>query len=160
MLSTNQLQLAFQADLIDVVCVNRYYGWYIDMGKLDWINQSVYWDITQWSDKYKRPILVTEYGADSLPGLNQEPSVDFSEQYQNDLIVRTHHAFDVLRSEHRLAGEMIWNFADFMTGMTTTRAVGNHKGVFTRTRQAKMAAYTLRNRYLSLFNQTDLEIWK
>ncbi|XGW20277.1 hypothetical protein V3C99_003803 [Haemonchus contortus] len=148
------------ADLIDVISVNRYYGWYIDMGKLDWINQSVYWDIAQWSDKYKRPIIVTEYGADSLPGLNQEPSVDFSEQYQNDLIIRTHHAFDVLRKEHRLAGEMIWNFADFMTAMTTTRAVGNHKGVFTRTRQAKMAAYTLRNRYLSLFNQTDLEIWK
>lgn len=61
----------FQADLIDVICVNRYYGWYIDMGQLDWINQSVYWDISQWSEKYKRPILVTEYGADSLPGLNQ-----------------------------------------------------------------------------------------
>ncbi|KAL6729048.1 hypothetical protein Aduo_000140 [Ancylostoma duodenale] len=148
------------ADLMDVICVNRYYGWYIDMGQLDWINQSVYWDIAQWSEKYKRPILVTEYGADSLPGLNQEPSVDFSEQYQNDLIVRTHHAFDALRKDHRLAGEMIWNFADFMTGMTTTRAVGNHKGVFTRTRQAKMAAYTLRKRYLSLFNQTGLEIWR
>ncbi|WKX91034.1 hypothetical protein Q1695_009680 [Nippostrongylus brasiliensis] len=147
------------ADMLDVICVNRYYGWYIDMGKLEWINQSVYWDISQWSEKYKRPILVTEYGADSLPGLNQEPSVDFSEQYQNDLIIRTHQAFDALRRDHRLAGEMIWNFADFMTGMTTTRAVGNHKGVFTRTRQAKMAAYTLRNRYLSLHNQTDLELW-
>ncbi|KHJ83515.1 glycosyl hydrolase family 2, TIM barrel domain protein [Oesophagostomum dentatum] len=148
------------ADLIDIIGVNRYYGWYIDMGQLDWVNQSVYWDLAQWSEKYKRPILVTEYGADSLPGLNQEPSVDFSEQYQNDLIVRTHQAFDALRREHRLAGEMIWNFADFMTGMTTTRAVGNHKGVFTRTRQAKMAAYTLRNRYLSLFDQRNLDIWK
>ncbi|KAK6727978.1 hypothetical protein RB195_005562 [Necator americanus] len=148
------------ADLLDVISVNRYYGWYIDMGQLDWINQSVYWDIAQWSERYKRPIMVTEYGADSLPGLNQEPSVDFSEQYQNDLIVRTHHAFDALRKDHHLAGEMIWNFADFMTGMTTTRAVGNHKGVFTRSRQAKMAAYTLRTRYLSLFNQTNLELWK
>ncbi|KAK5986991.1 Beta-glucuronidase [Trichostrongylus colubriformis] len=64
-----------EADLLDVICVNRYYGWYIDMGKLDWINQSVYWDIAQWSDKYKRPILVTEYGADSLPGLNQVNSI-------------------------------------------------------------------------------------
>ncbi|KAK6036029.1 hypothetical protein COOONC_26466, partial [Cooperia oncophora] len=89
-----------------------------------------------------------------------EPSIGFSEQYQNDLIVRTHHAFDVLRSEHRLAGEMIWNFADFMTSMSPLRAAGNHKGVFTRTRQAKMAAYTLRDRYLSLFNQTALEIWE
>ncbi|KHJ82342.1 glycosyl hydrolase family 2, TIM barrel domain protein [Oesophagostomum dentatum] len=59
------------ADLIDIIGVNRYYGWYIDMGQLDWVNQSVYWDLAQWSEKYKRPILVTEYGADSLPGLNQ-----------------------------------------------------------------------------------------
>uniref|UniRef100_A0A158P760 Beta-glucuronidase n=1 Tax=Angiostrongylus cantonensis TaxID=6313 RepID=A0A158P760_ANGCA len=148
------------ADLLDIICVNRYYGWYINMGELDWINQSVYWDISQWSEKYKRPVLVTEYGAESLPGLNQEPSVSFSEQYQNELIIRTHQAFDALRNSHILAGEMIWNFADFMTGMTTSRAVGNHKGIFTRTRQAKMAAYTLRDRYLTLLNQTNLELWE
>ncbi|KAJ1363600.1 hypothetical protein KIN20_023497 [Parelaphostrongylus tenuis] len=148
------------ADLVDIICVNRYYGWYINMGELDWINQSVYWDFFQWSDKYKRPVLVTEYGAESIPGLNQEPSVAFSEQYQNDLIIRTHQAFDALRNSHILAGEMIWNFADFMTAMSVTRAVGNHKGVFTRTRQAKMAAYTLRKRYLTLSNQTDLELWR
>ncbi|KAE9419464.1 hypothetical protein Angca_002546, partial [Angiostrongylus cantonensis] len=106
------------ADLLDIICVNRYYGWYINMGELDWINQSVYWDISQWSEKYKRPVLVTEYGAESLPGLNQEPSVSFSEQYQNELIIRTHQAFDALRNSHILAGEMIWNFADFMTGMS------------------------------------------
>ncbi|VDM83370.1 unnamed protein product [Strongylus vulgaris] len=91
--------------------------------------------------------------------MGKEPSVDFSEQYQNELIIQHHHAFDTLRNEHRLAGEMIWNFADFMTDMSILRAVGNHKGVFTRDRQAKIAAYTLRNRYLSLFNQTELEKW-
>ena len=88
------------------------------MGYLDWVNQSVYWDINLWHDTFKRPIMVTEYGADSLPGLNQEPSIDFSEQYQNDVVKRTHQAFDELRKEKILAGEMIWNFADFMTGMS------------------------------------------
>ncbi|CAI5438651.1 unnamed protein product [Caenorhabditis angaria] len=147
------------ADLMDFICVNRYYGWYIDMGQMEWINQSVYWDLSLWKETFKKPLMVTEYGADSILGLNQEPSVDFSEQYQSELIHQTHLAFDALRKDHTITGEMIWNFADFMTGMTTTRAVGNHKGVFTRTRQAKMAAYTLRNRYLSLFNQTDLPLW-
>uniref|UniRef100_A0A1I7XGY4 Glyco_hydro_2_C domain-containing protein n=1 Tax=Heterorhabditis bacteriophora TaxID=37862 RepID=A0A1I7XGY4_HETBA len=46
-----------------------------------------------------------------------EPSIDFSEQYQNDLIMKTHQAFDALRKDHIITGEMIWNFADFMTGM-------------------------------------------
>lgn len=45
----------------------------------------------------------------------QEPSRDFSEQYQNDLLNRTHAAFDILRADKTIAGEMIWNFADFMT---------------------------------------------
>ncbi|CAI4224312.1 unnamed protein product [Auanema sp. JU1783] len=141
------------ADLMDIICVNRYYGWYIDMGHLDWVNQSVYWDISLWHQTFNKPIIVTEYGADSMPGLNQEPSVDFSEQYQNELIERTHEAFDALRAQDILSGEMIWNFADFMTGMSTTRAVGNHKGVFTRGRQPKIAAYTLRRRYGKLFRQ-------
>ncbi|EFO83773.1 hypothetical protein CRE_14244 [Caenorhabditis remanei] len=147
------------ADLMDFICVNRYYGWYIDMGYIPWINQSVYWDISLWRETFHKPIIVTEYGADSIPGLNQEPSVDFSEQYQNEVIQETHHAFDALHKDHTITGEMIWNFADFMTGMTTTRAVGNHKGVFTRSRQAKISAYTLRNRYLKRFDQSNLEIW-
>ncbi|CAB3410919.1 unnamed protein product [Caenorhabditis bovis] len=147
------------ADLMDFICVNRYYGWYIDMGYLNWVNQSVYWDLSLWKETFKKPIIVTEYGADSLPGLNQEPSINFSEQYQEQIIRETHHAFDALRRDHSIAGEMIWNFADFMTGMTTTRAVGNHKGIFTRTRQAKMAAYTLRQRYLRLHAQHSLELW-
>ncbi|EGT57606.1 hypothetical protein CAEBREN_12535 [Caenorhabditis brenneri] len=147
------------ADLMDFICVNRYYGWYIDMGYIPWINQSVYWDISLWRETFHKPIMVTEYGADSIPGLNQEPAVDFSEQYQNEVIQETHHAFDALIKDHTITGEMIWNFADFMTGMTTTRAVGNHKGVFTRSRQAKIAAYTLRNRYNKKLDQTNLEIW-
>ncbi|CAJ0953303.1 unnamed protein product, partial [Mesorhabditis belari] len=141
------------ADLLDIVCVNRYYGWYDDMGYLDTINQSVIWDYTNWREKFGKPILVTEYGADSIVGLNQFPSVDFSEQYQNDLVKETHKAFDYLRANNVITGEMIWNFADFMTSMTALRAVGNHKGVFTRNRQAKMAAYTLRDRYLKLLKQ-------
>ncbi|PAV80579.1 hypothetical protein WR25_19121 [Diploscapter pachys] len=143
------------ADLLDIICVNRYYGWYINMGSLDWVNSSLIYDIAQWKEIFRKPIIITEYGADSISGLNQEPSIDFSEQYQNEIIMKTHEAFDVLRQQNILAGEMIWNFADFMTGMSTTRAVGNHKGVFTRNRQAKMAAYTLRKRYLGLLDQTE-----
>ncbi|VDK21395.1 unnamed protein product [Anisakis simplex] len=83
----------------------------------------------------------------------QEPSRDFSEQYQNDLLDRTHEAFDFLRMDNTIGGEMIWNFADFMTAQGVTRAVGNHKGVLTRTRQPKMAAYTMKRRYERLARQ-------
>uniref|UniRef100_A0A183TWZ2 Glyco_hydro_2_C domain-containing protein n=1 Tax=Toxocara canis TaxID=6265 RepID=A0A183TWZ2_TOXCA len=92
--------------------------------------------------------------------LFQEPSRDFSEQYQNDLLDRTHTAFDILRINKTIAGEMIWNFADFMTAQDVTRAVGNHKGVLTRTRQTKMAAYTLKRRYEKLSLEEQLSVFK
>jgi beta-glucuronidase len=41
-------------------------------------------------------------------------------------------------------GGHVWNFADFRTAQHHRRVVLNHKGVFTRTRDPKMAAWTLR----------------
>lgn len=79
---------------------------------------------------------------------------------------------DYLYSKNLLAGEMIWNFADFMTDqccfiikkklylisfyflkfLALTRVVGNHKGVLTRTRQPKPSAYILKKRYFNRKN--------
>ena len=38
----------------------------------------------------------------------------------------------------------MWNFADFGTAQAVHRPGGNHKGVFTRDRQPKAAAWLLR----------------
>ena len=51
-----------------------------------------------------------------------------------------------------MIGEMIWNFADFMTRPDLKRAWGNRKGIFTRDRHPKASAHLLRERYLSLAN--------
>ncbi len=58
--------------------------------------------------------------------------MDFSQTYQMELLRQSHLAFDDLRAQGILIGEMIWNFADFMTAQSTIRAGGNHKGVFQR----------------------------
>ena len=47
-------------------------------------------------------------------------------------------------------GEMIWNFADFMTKQEITRVLGNRKGIFTRQRQPKAAAHIMKQRYWHL----------
>ena len=44
-------------------------------------------------------------------------------------------------------GEHVWNLADFKTKQTYTRVRGNRKGVFTKDRQPKMAAYFLKQRW-------------
>jgi beta-glucuronidase len=64
-------------------------------------------------------------------------------------------AFDTLRDENVLIGEMIWNFADFMTRQEVKRAWGNRKGVFTRDRHPKASAHLLRERYLALAQGLD-----
>lgn len=43
------------------------------------------------------------------------PGRDFSEEYHVEVLKKTHEAFDELRKNKMIAGEMIWNFADFMT---------------------------------------------
>ena len=53
-------------------------------------------------------------------------------------------AFD--RNEF-VIGEHVWAFADFATKQGLTRIGGNKKGIFTRQRQPKAAAFTLRERW-------------
>ncbi|KAB7495571.1 Beta-glucuronidase, partial [Armadillidium nasatum] len=84
-----------------------------------------------------------------------DPPFTWSEEYQGRLMIENFKAFDTLRESGFFFGEMIWNFADFMTVQGTNRVGGNRKGVFTRERQPKLSAHLLRERYLSLANQTS-----
>ena len=60
-----------------MICVNKYYGWYSDAGLLDLITYQLVNDLTLWWQRYGKPIVVTEYGADTIPGLHQVPiSID------------------------------------------------------------------------------------
>jgi len=118
---------------------------------LELINYQLTNDIRNWRSVRNKPIIVTEYGADTLPGYHQNPSFIWTEEYQTDLMIENFKAFDTVRIEDGyLAGELIWNFADFMTKQDYTRAVGNHKGIFTRQRQPKSSAHLMRKRYLDL----------
>ncbi|RXG54329.1 Beta-glucuronidase [Armadillidium vulgare] len=91
----------------------------------------------------------------SFATVNFDPPFTWSEEYQGRLMIENFKAFDTLRESGFFFGEMIWNFADFMTVQGTNRVGGNRKGVFTRERQPKLSAHLLRERYLSLANQTS-----
>ncbi|XP_037069999.1 beta-glucuronidase-like [Pollicipes pollicipes] len=143
------------APLIDVVCANRYFGWYSDTGHTEVIELQSEHFFTLWHETFHKPVINSEYGADTVAGLHEEPTFVFSEEYQTQLMARNFHAFEAMRARGWFAGEMIWNFADFMTKQDTTRVVGNRKGIFTRQRQPKMAAHLLRSRYWGLARLTD-----
>lgn len=138
---------------VDVVCVNIYFGWYSENGHTEVIEYGVEDVIDTLHTYYNKPVMVTEYGAESLPGLHVSPSFAYSEEYQRDLLAAHHNVFDKIKGK-TLAGEMIWNFADFLIDQEVRWPYGCHKGLFTRQRQPKFGAHIVRQRYHKLMNRT------
>ncbi len=132
------------ADLLDVVCINKYYSWYEDSGMLDVIEYQAEKELTLWYENYHKPIIITEYGADSISGFHSVPSVMFTEEYQIEMVKRFNKVFDKLDF---VIGEHLWAFADFATKQGTTRVIGNKKGIFTRERNPKSIAFQLKERW-------------
>ena len=52
---------------MDVVCVNRYYGWYNLSGDLDAACYGLNLELDFW-EKQNKPVMITEYGADAVAG--------------------------------------------------------------------------------------------
>ena len=53
----------------DVLMLNRYYGWYVHTGDLDAAELAWEQELQGWASEGK-PIIITEYGADTFPGLH------------------------------------------------------------------------------------------
>ena len=132
------------ADLFDVVMLNRYYGWYVNTGDLPAAERALEAELNAWVAKLGKPIIMTEYGADTLSGLHGVLAEPWTEEYQADLLAMSHRVFDRIDA---VVGEQIWNFADFATSSGVLRVDGNKKGVFTRDRRPKASAYSLRRRW-------------
>ncbi|MGV0836345.1 beta-glucuronidase [Mycolicibacterium thermoresistibile] len=132
------------SDLFDVLMLNRYYGWYVDTGDLANAEHHLEAELRGWTEKYTKPIIFTEYGGDTMPGVHSVIPNVWSEEYQVELLKMTHRVFDRFDA---VVGEHIWNFADFATGQSISRVDGNKKGVFTRDRRPKAAAHHLRRRW-------------
>lgn len=127
---------------LDLVCVNRYFGWYSEPGDLDRACRRLSEDLDSLHRRFKKPVLVTEFGADALPGHHSEPPEMFSEEYQAGMIARY---LEVLARKPFVAGAHVWNLCDFKTAQATHRpGAMNWKGVFTRDRRPKLAAHLLR----------------
>jgi beta-glucuronidase len=131
-------------DLFDLVMINRYYGWYEDIGDLATAEPALEAELRAWAAKHGKPIIITEYGADAVTGLHGAVPVPWTEEYQAQLLDMYHRVFDRVDA---VVGEHVWVFADFATPDGIKRVAGNRKGVFTRDREPKAAAFLLRRRW-------------
>lgn len=135
-------------DLVDVICLNRYYAWYVDHGDLAKGEVGLSQELLEWQKKFpNKPILMTEYGADTLPGLHSMWDIPYTEEFQCSFYEMSHRVFDEIPN---LVGEQVWNFADFETNLMIFRIQGNHKGLFSRNRQPKHVVGLFKERWSAI----------
>lgn len=127
---------------LDLLCLNRYNGWKSETAQLDLGCQVLTRELDEVYARYHKPIIITEFGAEAFPGCHAEPPAMFSEEYQAETIARI---IQVLNSKPYVVGQHVWCLCDFKTSQEVRRVGGiNHKDVFTRDRQPKLAAHRLR----------------
>lgn len=136
------------AELIDVIALNRYYGWYVDGGDLEQAKIKFRKELEGWNKRCPgKPIMFTEYGADTVAGLHDVDAVMFTEEYQIEYYQANHEVIDEFPN---FVGEQVWNFADFQTSQGVIRVQGNKKGIFTRERKPKSVAFELKKRWTNI----------
>ena len=128
---------------MDIVFINRYYGWYNLSGDLETAKYALRMELDWWAEKGK-PVILSEYGADTIAGLHGAVAEMFTEEFQREFY-RVYS--ECLDERDFVVGEMPWNFADFSTCQGPMRAGGNRKGLFTRDRRPKLAAHYFRDRW-------------
>lgn len=128
---------------MDVICVNRYYGWYNLSGDLETAKYAINLELDFW-ETIDKPLILSEYGADTISGLHGVSPEMFSEEFQAEYYEAIGECLD---ARDFVVGELPWTFADFSTQQGPMRAGGNRKGLFTRDRQPKLAAHVLRRRW-------------
>ena len=136
------------AKLSDVICLNRYYGWYFGGPDIEASREPLVKELQAW-EKLGKPLMFTEYGADTVMGFHDVTPVMYTEEYQVDYYKMNNEVFDQFKF---VVGEQAWNFADFMTSQGMLRVQGNKKGLFTRDRKPKLAAHYFKDRWNSIPN--------
>ncbi len=124
----------------DIIGMNRYHGWYSEPAQLDRATARLRADFDAVA-MHGKPIVLFEFGADAMAGQHASHDQMFTEEYQMRFIEAY---WREIVAHPALAGGHVWNFADFRTAQHGRRVVHNLKGVFTRTREPKMAAWALR----------------
>lgn len=133
------------SDLVDVLCINRYYGWYIASGQLRLAEEYFTNELKEWSEKYpNKPMMLTEYGADTIAGMHEIIPTMFTEEFQVEFYKSNHKVIDKFPF---ICGEQVWSFSDFSVSQNIYRVNGNKKGIFTSNRKPKKAANYLKERW-------------
>lgn len=146
--SSNKYQGDVCTDLVDVVSMNPYPGWYDSTDETISTIDRVRPVFTKLSEDMPkdRPFLITETGAEAIYGFRDHLKTYWSEDYQAEML--TEACRYVLESDD-CAGISMWHFSDarsYVSGpYIYSRARGfNNKGVLDEYRRPKQSWYALK----------------
>jgi len=63
--------IEYLGSLIDVIMINKYFGWYQNLGITATITSDLIDMISHWYQKHKKLLIISEYGAESISGFHQ-----------------------------------------------------------------------------------------
>jgi len=130
----------FFADYVDIVNFNEYVGWYDGMPEKC--------DRTEWTIKYNKPVMISEFGAGALQGNYGDVNTRFTEEHQADLYNRT---LQMLSKIPQFRGVSPWILYDFRSPKRVLPGIQdgwNRKGVYGQNGTKKKAFFVLRDFYL------------
>jgi beta-glucuronidase len=131
----------------DVIGLNRYFGWYTEPVDLNHAVNRLDTELEAIHERFGKPIIMTEFGADTIEGYHATTAQMFTEEFQIALLMA--YAGKLAEKDY-CAGMHVWNFGDFRTPQHFRRVVLNKKGVFTRSRDPKGAAFALKRYWTAL----------
>ena len=144
-------------DLVDVVAVNTYPGWYhhtpVEIPSvLDDLARMI--DAKGFADK---PLMIGEIGAAALWGWRDWHAGRYSEQYQADVLDRA--LKHLLDESGRWCGVAVWQFCDVRSTESLALALGrprgfNNKGLVDEYRRPKMAYDVVKRHYRAARGKT------
>ncbi|MCK4307809.1 hypothetical protein KAW50_06265, partial [candidate division WOR-3 bacterium] len=144
------------AEIVDILGINEYWGWYDAIepnsgrpqDKPDKLNLKILNDkLTELSGKYKKALLITEFGADSIPGYLSESLELWSENYHAEFLKRS---FEVFEKHPCICGTFPFCFSDYRDPSKHVNKYWdemNYKGVVSYQRKKKLPFLALKKIY-------------
>jgi len=145
--ATNRPMKDICMELCDIICINRYVGWY-GGHRSQWQEDldafRARWQELGLTDK---PVIYSEFGGAAIYGHHTFDDLRGTEEYQARLLEICLNAF---HNDPMVAGTYIWQFCDIRTcrqmGLDRARSY-NNKGILNEYRRPKQAYHTVKRLY-------------
>lgn len=133
--------------LFDIISFNQYVGWY------DGLPEKC--DRVEWTFSEDKPVIISEFGGECVYGLQGSKTDRFTEDYQEDLYVRS---VNMLKRIPGLAGTTPWILKDFRSPRRQLPGLQddfNRKGLVSDQGQKKRAFFIMQKWYHDILTGLD-----